>query len=131
MPHRDLFASTLAQLSIPEPRSNAVHAIMEAAKAEKRRKVGLFDPLRRLRAQLYIPSIRYGVMASVFGAFILIGGINRLTQEPSASPAAAPAQQAELKQERVPITADNLPNEILLYDVEFNDSDLLEGLWEV
>ena len=132
MPHRDDIASQLSQLSIPEPSSNAVHRIMEASKQEKRRHFTLFDPLRKLRAQLYVPSIRYGVMASVFGAVILLGAANRLSQEPNSPAPQNNVQTAQAPQEkpRVPITADNLPNDVLLYDVELSDADPLDGMWE-
>ncbi len=129
MQHPDEVANKLAALNVPEPRSNAVHCIIEQAQQTKRRKLRLLDPVRALRAQLYVPSIRTAVMASVFGGFIAIGGINRLSENEVISD--QPVQQAGLAQQRIPITADNLPNDVLLYDVEFNESDPLEDMWEV
>ncbi len=71
-PH-DETHSLLAQLHVPQARTAHCEAIIAAARQHPRRSLAWLDALRTLRAHLYVPQMRYAIMASVVGAFILIG----------------------------------------------------------
>lgn len=102
----------LNQLEVPRPSPASTQAILAAAYATPRRQAAFLAPLRRVRAWIYVPQMRYVVMASVVALFIGVGLIGRLTQPDT------PANR---------LTAEALPEDVLLYDVELADGDPLEG----
>lgn len=93
----------LVQLNVPPARDSHREAILAAAAAHPRRSPGWFDMLRQLRAHLYVPQMRYAIMAGVVGFFILVGLV--------ANPPVSQTQDTQLA-----------ANE-LLDDIEFSEEE--------
>lgn len=111
----DPLRDELAALDVPPPAGNAVYRILEEARRTPRRQIRWLGPLRQLRAAVFVPRTRVAIMAGVFVLFTLIGLAGRLL---------APDTPPRL-------TAEMIPDELLLYDVEFaEDHDLPPDFWE-
>ena len=93
----------LRELHIPAANPQAVHRIVSHARAHPRPVWKWLGFLRQLRATIYLPQMRYAVMASLVGAFILIGLAN--PDHPAAPP------------------------QDLLADVTFDEEDPLDRFW--
>lgn len=86
----------LRTLRVPDPSADAVPRIQEAARDNPRRLWRWIAALRQLRALIYIPAMRYAVMAVMVAFFVIIGMLS--------SPPSTPKQITE---------------EALLIDVDF------------
>jgi hypothetical protein len=89
----------LAQLSIPQPSGDAVQQILYAARQEPVRGLsGALAPLRRMRAILFLPRVRMGVMASVLAGLIGLGTLREAPQpvmlQPQVSQVVAAAESS-------------------------------------
>lgn len=115
----DLIAQALAKLEIPPAASNATYRIMKAAEQTKRRQIHWLNKPRQLRALLYIPSVRYVVMASVVAFFIAVGLSNRIMN---------PAAQSDTQQ--VYFDPATIPDEFILHDIELAGDDPLTNFWD-
>ena len=113
MAEHDPLKQQLAGLQIPEAPSNATHRIMQAAMAEKRRQLSWLNWPRQLRAFIYVPSTRMVIMASVVCLFIGIGLVNR---------GLSPNEQS--------FDAAQIPDDVLLYDVELVGDDTFSEMWQ-
>ncbi|MCI5049356.1 MAG: hypothetical protein MRY32_03385 [Rickettsiales bacterium] len=111
----------LRSLYIPAADDAAVSRIVQLAKENPRRQFPLFAPLRLLKAWLYVPSMRYVVMASVVGLFILIGAVG--------NPPTAPEATTIAQQEAAPSNQQDMPETMLLYDVEFAEEEWAENFF--
>tara|TARA_B100001123_G_scaffold409615_1_gene503917 strand:+ start:2398 stop:2775 length:378 start_codon:yes stop_codon:yes gene_type:complete len=98
---------------IPEPSPKAIDAILHAARQEP---PGLFDwlaPLKRARAFVYLPPVRYGVMASVL---VVLVGLGMLREEPSLqAPSSQTSQVAQVEEQETP--------ELYYYDQALEEQD--------
>lgn len=115
LPHntqRDEIGARLDGLAVPEPRSNATHHILQAARSMPKKRTHFLNPLRQLRAWIYVPQMRYAIMAGVVGFFILLGLTSR-----SVPPSPTPASTQEMAR----ITPDMIPDDLVLYDLEFEE----------
>lgn len=97
-------------LYVPEPPEGAQARVMEAVSCHHRRQNTLFAMLRRAKAWLYVPQMRYAVMASIVVLFIALGLTNNAAQPTTSN--AAPQ-----------LTAEAIPDDLLLYDLEFATFD--------
>lgn len=104
----------LQALHIPPASDDAVARILSKAKESPRRMLPGIGLLRQFRAAIYIPSMRYVIMASVVGFFILVGMI--FDPEPTAS------LQEEFAQNVADETGLTALSD-LLYDVDVDDEE--------
>lgn len=122
----DDIAARLAQQPVPPAHSNAVEQILQMAQATPRQRVQAFDPLRTLRAWIYVPQMRYAIMASVVGLFMLVGLI--ADPQPAPSGSAEPkiiAAKSEAKQPKTPAI------DPLFDDANLMAQDPLSDFWEI
>ena len=111
MPHKPqsntpLADTPLANLRIPAPSADAALRVMQAARAQPPRGFAWLRALRQIRAGIYLPQSRYIIMASMVGAFILVGLIHQ------------------------PLPSEQLARHDPLFDVAFDEEgEVVAGLW--
>lgn len=103
----DELHSYLNELRLPETSGTSAQRIIAHARQNPRPVWKWLSLLRQLRAGLYLPQMRYVVMASMVGMFILIGLLG-----PSPK---APAMR--------------IADDQLLQDITFDEEDPLKGFW--
>ena len=105
---KDVALEHLRSLHVPPADSAAIERIMEHARAKPKRQWAPFAAIRMLKAWIYVPFMRYIIMASVVGFFILVGTYGEYYQDPT-----APQQVASAENE------DPMSMDEMLFDVEF------------
>jgi|GEM_PF-4994887 len=104
----------LQALHIPAASNDAVSRIVQKAQTSPRRMLPGIGILRQIRAAIYIPSMRYVIMASVLGFFILVGLIF--------DPSPTTSIQEEFAQNVADETGLTALSD-LLYDVDVDDEE--------
>jgi hypothetical protein len=109
MKRNDDIHQLLSGLSVPPARTAHRDAIIAHARANPRAQIKWLARLRELRAYLYVPQMRYAIMGSVVGCFILIGLF------------ASPAHKQ--------MTAKPLKKSELLADITFSEEEWTNNFW--
>ncbi len=78
----DELRSILRTLRVPRASPDAVMRIQAAARDNPRRLWRWVAALRQLRAWVYIPAMRYVIMAAMVGVFIMIGMVTSPPETP-------------------------------------------------
>ena len=94
----------LNALHVPEPNPMAQANLLREARLHPPKRWRFLRPLRQLRAFVLVPQMRYAIMTSVVAGVIGLGIINNAMRAPS------------------------IPDDLLLYDVEFAEFDT-NALW--